>query len=74
MSRKRKFAITGIFLVGFTSIAASAARAAIYLVTLYEGYGAGYDIDRTSPNLSRVGNSPDHLIRRCNDTALVEFA
>lgn len=46
MSRKRKFAITGIFLVGLTSIAASAARAAIYLVTLYEDYGAGYDINR----------------------------
>ncbi|KAI1116642.1 hypothetical protein F5Y14DRAFT_448801 [Nemania sp. NC0429] len=51
MSSHRKVAITGIFLVGLTSIAASAARAAIYLVTLYAGYGAGYDIDRTATTL-----------------------
>ncbi|KAJ8108308.1 hypothetical protein ONZ43_g6466 [Nemania bipapillata] len=51
MSRKRKFAVTGIFLVGLTSISASAARAAIYLVTLYEGYNVGYDIDRVVTTL-----------------------
>ncbi|KAI0198297.1 hypothetical protein F4808DRAFT_263556 [Astrocystis sublimbata] len=53
MSRHRKLAITGVFLVGLAALAASGARAAIYLITLYvpAGYGAGYDLDRTVTTL-----------------------
>ncbi|ETS81317.1 hypothetical protein PFICI_06319 [Pestalotiopsis fici W106-1] len=46
MSKGRKFAVTGIFLFGLMSVAASAARMSIYLIVLYEGYSAGYDINR----------------------------
>ncbi|KAI1130734.1 hypothetical protein F5Y10DRAFT_107378 [Nemania abortiva] len=51
MSRRKKLAITGVFLVGLTSIAASAARASIYLIALYAGYGSGYDIDQAVTTL-----------------------
>ncbi|KAI0006993.1 hypothetical protein F4779DRAFT_537908 [Xylariaceae sp. FL0662B] len=51
MSRGRKFAVTGVFLVGLVSLAASAARLAIYMVVLLQGYGAGYDINRTATTL-----------------------
>ncbi|KAJ2988552.1 hypothetical protein NUW58_g3914 [Xylaria curta] len=51
MSKYRKVAITTVFLIGLTSIAASAARAAIYLTVLYAGYGAGYDINQTVTTL-----------------------
>ncbi|GAP91496.1 putative plasma membrane protein Pth11-like protein [Rosellinia necatrix] len=51
MSRQKKLAITGVFLVGLTSISASAARAAIHLTVLYAGYGAGYDINQTVTTL-----------------------
>ncbi|KAK9771884.1 putative Integral membrane protein [Seiridium cardinale] len=51
MSVGRKYAVTGIFLFGIMSIAASAARVAIYLTVLYQGYSAGYDINRTSSTM-----------------------
>ncbi|KAF2967231.1 hypothetical protein GQX73_g6333 [Xylaria multiplex] len=46
MSKHKRLAITGVFLVGLASIAASAARAAIYLYVEFAGYGAGYDINQ----------------------------
>lgn len=49
MSMKRKVSLTGIFLIGMMSLAASIARMAIYLTVLYQGYSAGYDINRESP-------------------------
>ncbi|KAK9786401.1 putative GNAT family acetyltransferase [Seiridium cardinale] len=45
MSVGRKYAVTGIFLFGIMSIAASAARVAIYLTVLYQGYSAGHIVD-----------------------------
>ncbi|KAI1805808.1 hypothetical protein F4811DRAFT_551464 [Daldinia bambusicola] len=51
MSTKGKLALTGIFLIGLTSVAASAARMAIYLTVLYQGYSAGYDINRTATTM-----------------------
>ncbi|KAI1453656.1 hypothetical protein F4805DRAFT_442652 [Annulohypoxylon moriforme] len=51
MSTGRKLAVTSIFLVGLMSLAASAARMAIYLIVLYQGYGAGYDINRTAATM-----------------------
>lgn len=48
MSAKRKLSLTGVFLVGLMSLAASIARMAIYLIVLYDGYSAGYDINRES--------------------------
>ncbi|KAI1214203.1 uncharacterized protein F4807DRAFT_407074 [Annulohypoxylon truncatum] len=51
MSTGRKWAVTSIFLVGLTSLAASAARMSIYLTVLYQGYGAGYDINRTASTM-----------------------
>lgn len=46
MSTKRKLSLTDLFLVGTMAIAASIARMAIYLIVLYDGYSAGYDINR----------------------------
>ncbi|KAI0972066.1 hypothetical protein F4678DRAFT_431031 [Xylaria arbuscula] len=48
MSVKRRLAVSGVFLVGLASLAASGARAAVYLTFLYAGYGAGYDIDQAA--------------------------
>ncbi|KAI0174125.1 hypothetical protein BJ166DRAFT_605780 [Pestalotiopsis sp. NC0098] len=51
MSTGRKVAVTFIFMFGIMSVAASAARMAIYLIVLYEGYSAGYDINRTASTM-----------------------
>ena len=44
----RKFALTGIFAVGIMSLAAAVTRLVIHILVLDQGYGAGYDINRTS--------------------------
>lgn len=46
MSRNKRIAVTIVFLIGLMSVAASIARMAIYLTVLYQGYSAGYDLDR----------------------------
>lgn len=46
MSSSKKWAVTGVFLVGIMSVAASATRLGIHIVVLNQGYGAGYDINR----------------------------
>ncbi|PHH90388.1 hypothetical protein CDD83_3838 [Cordyceps sp. RAO-2017] len=51
MKPGRKLAITGVFLVGLVAVAASAARLAIYMTVLSQGYGAGYDINRTASTM-----------------------
>ncbi|KAI0169962.1 hypothetical protein GGR52DRAFT_592591 [Hypoxylon sp. FL1284] len=51
MSTGKKLAVTGVFLFGLTSLAASAARMAIYLIVLYKGYSAGYDINLTASTM-----------------------
>lgn len=76
MSTKRKVSLTGVFLVGLMSLAASIARMAIYLIVLYDGYSAGYDIDRELGQQSTrcLVTCVNRTNRHGNDYAIVEYA
>ncbi|KAI0835941.1 hypothetical protein F5Y06DRAFT_299041 [Hypoxylon sp. FL0890] len=60
MSWGKKLAVTGMFLVGLMSLAASTAQLVIFFLVLYQGHGSGIDMNQaiiTMLWLSMVENS-----------------
>ncbi|KAI5863060.1 hypothetical protein GGS23DRAFT_596829 [Durotheca rogersii] len=51
MSLGKRIAVTGVFLVGTMTLAASVTRLAIHIIVLDMGYGAGYDPDQVVTTL-----------------------